>query len=293
LILRIKLYSTSDVALEFCLFMPPKQVQKKVYGVDASDVVHKAEIVVQANNCQDVVQIIHGKIEDINLPVDKVDIIVSEWMGYFLIFESMLECVLFARDKWLKKGGLLFPCYAKLFMAPINYDKFYRERILFWEQPVEGVILTPLIGFAKEEFLNARCLRSTEIHLGDLMCEGQSFKEIDLNTTTKEEIRATKSALVFKVESDHKEYHGYGTWFEVIFQGSDKTKSVSLSTHPKELKTHWRQDCWLFKEPLPTKQGDEIKITIDVSQMKWKRHYTINVNTKVGDGIPFAREWAI
>ena len=33
--------------------------------------------------------------------MDKVDVIISEWMGYFLFYESMLDTVLFARDKWL------------------------------------------------------------------------------------------------------------------------------------------------------------------------------------------------
>lgn len=35
------------------------------------------------------------------LPVEKVDIIISEWMGYCLFYESMLNTVIFARDKWL------------------------------------------------------------------------------------------------------------------------------------------------------------------------------------------------
>ena len=30
------------------------------------------------------ITLIKGKMEDIQLPVEKVDIIVSEWMGYFL-----------------------------------------------------------------------------------------------------------------------------------------------------------------------------------------------------------------
>jgi protein arginine N-methyltransferase 1 len=47
------------------------------------------------------VTIIKGKIEEIELPVEKVDIIVSEWMGYFLLYESMLDTVIYARDKWL------------------------------------------------------------------------------------------------------------------------------------------------------------------------------------------------
>ena len=39
--------------------------------------------------------------EDLELPVDKVDVIISEWMGYALLYESMLNTVLDARDKYL------------------------------------------------------------------------------------------------------------------------------------------------------------------------------------------------
>jgi protein arginine N-methyltransferase 1 len=53
----------------------------------------------------DKVTIIKSKVEEAVLPVDKVDIIISEWMGYFLIYESMLDTVLYARDKWLNKDG--------------------------------------------------------------------------------------------------------------------------------------------------------------------------------------------
>ena len=45
--------------------------------------------------------IIKGKVEEVELPVEKVDIIISEWMGYCLFYESMLNTVLHARDKWL------------------------------------------------------------------------------------------------------------------------------------------------------------------------------------------------
>ena len=51
--------------------------------------------------CPTVVTIIKGKVEEVELPVEKVDIIISEWMGYCLFYESMLNTVLYARDKWL------------------------------------------------------------------------------------------------------------------------------------------------------------------------------------------------
>ena len=53
------------------------------------------------------VTIIKGKAEEVELPVEKVDIIISEWKGYCLFYESMLNTVLYARDKWLVRpwGG--------------------------------------------------------------------------------------------------------------------------------------------------------------------------------------------
>jgi len=49
------------------------------------------------------VVLVKGKVEEVTLPdgIEKVDIIISEWMGYCLFYESMLQTVLFARDKWL------------------------------------------------------------------------------------------------------------------------------------------------------------------------------------------------
>ena len=51
------------------------------------------------------ITLVKGKIEEIDIGVDEVDIIISEWMGYFLLYESMLDSVIFARDKWLRKGA--------------------------------------------------------------------------------------------------------------------------------------------------------------------------------------------
>jgi type I protein arginine methyltransferase len=54
------------------------------------------------------------------LPVDKVDIIISEWMGYFLLYESMFDSVLYARDKWLKEGGIMMPDRAKMYISALD-----------------------------------------------------------------------------------------------------------------------------------------------------------------------------
>jgi hypothetical protein len=50
-----------------------------------------------------VIKIIRGKIEDIELPdgIEKVDIIIAEWMGYCLFYDSIIQSVIYARDKFL------------------------------------------------------------------------------------------------------------------------------------------------------------------------------------------------
>ena len=71
--------------------------------------------------------------EEIKLPVDKVDIIISEWMGYFLLFESMLDTVIYARDKYLRPDGLMLPDRVSLNMAAIEDAEYKKEKFCFWE----------------------------------------------------------------------------------------------------------------------------------------------------------------
>lgn len=79
--------------------------------------------------CGAVITLIRGKIEEVVLPVEKVDIIISEWMGYFLLYESMLDTVLFARDKWLAPNGMIFPDKASLYVCAIEDAEYRQDKI--------------------------------------------------------------------------------------------------------------------------------------------------------------------
>ncbi|KAJ7373363.1 protein-arginine omega-N asymmetric methyltransferase [Desmophyllum pertusum] len=70
----------------------------KVYAVDASeDIGSVTTELIKRNDVQETISVIIGKIEDVELP-EKVDVILSEWMGTFLVSEFMIDSVLFARD---------------------------------------------------------------------------------------------------------------------------------------------------------------------------------------------------
>lgn len=63
------------------------------------------------------------------LPV-QVSVIVSEWMGYALLFESMLGSLLAARDRWLAPGGAVLPDRASIWVAGADERAFGTA---FWQ----------------------------------------------------------------------------------------------------------------------------------------------------------------
>ncbi len=102
---------------------------KHVIGVDMSTIIDKAREIVKVNGMSDKITLIQGKMEEVELPFPQVDIIISEWMGYFLLYESMLDTVLYARDKYLAPGGLIFPDKATLYLAGIEDGEYKAEKI--------------------------------------------------------------------------------------------------------------------------------------------------------------------
>lgn len=115
--------------LSFALRFAVKAGAKHVVGVDMSTIIFKAREIVEVNGMSDKITLIQGKMEEIEIPFPKVDIIISEWMGYFLLYESMLDTVLYARDKYLEKDGLIFPDKATIFVAGIEDGEYKDEKI--------------------------------------------------------------------------------------------------------------------------------------------------------------------
>ena len=102
---------------------------KHVVGVDMSTIIDKAKEIVERNGMTAKITLLQGKMEEVNVPFPKVDIIISEWMGYFLLYESMLDTVLYARDTYLRSDGKIFPDKASIHMAGIEDGDYKEEKI--------------------------------------------------------------------------------------------------------------------------------------------------------------------
>ena len=130
LLVRNKTFTRKGVSLTIeTLRFAVKAGAKHVIGVDMSTIIEKAQEIVSVNGMADKITLLQGKMEEVTLPFPKVDIIISEWMGYFLLYESMLDTVLYARDKYLAPDGLIFPDKATIYMAGIEDGDYKDEKI--------------------------------------------------------------------------------------------------------------------------------------------------------------------
>ena len=240
---------------------------KHVYGIEFADIADFSIEIIKKNNMQDKITIIKAKVEEAELPVDKVDIILSEWMGYFLLYESMLDCVLYARDKWLKKDGYMFPDRAQMFLAGIEDKKYKHRKINSWNNIYgfnmkcikEAAIAEPLIDNCTDEYL----ISST--------CK---IYDIDLYNVKKEELDFMSG---YQIEFNCDDcFNGLVSWFNVSF--NKVQNKVILPTGPYDKPTHWKQVVFYIEDDVYVKKGTKLKGNIAV--IKDKKNFRF-INVKI------------
>ena len=239
---------------------------KHVIGVDMSTIIGKAKEIVERNGMTAKITLLQGKMEDVKLPYPKVDIILSEWMGYFLLYESMLDTVLYARDQYLCEGGLIFPDKASIFMAGIEDGEYKDEKIgctffrrsllivaLLTDTPVwdnvYGFDFTPLKNTALTEPL------VDTVEVKACVTDPSKVYEIDLYTVTKENLSFHASFSLPCRKADF--IHALIAWFDIDFTACHKT--ISFSTGPHSKYTHWKQTVFYLREVLTVEDGEYVK----------------------------------
>jgi protein arginine N-methyltransferase 1 len=226
---------------------------KHVIGVDMSSIIEKAREIVEVNGMTSKITLLQGKMEEVKLPFDKVDIIVSEWMGYFLLYESMLETVLFARDRYLAPGGKIFPDKATIFMAGIEDGDYKEEKIncrfclpvkctltaQVWDN-VWGFDYSPLKATAMSEPL------VDIVEMKAVVTDPTPVITFDLNTVQPEDLSFTAPFQLMARRNDF--VHALIAWFDIEFTAGHKT--VKFSTGPHTKYTHWKQTVFYLQDVL-------------------------------------------
>jgi len=176
-------------------------------------------------------------------------------MGYCLFYESMLETVLVARDRWLKPGGLLFPDKCSLYICAIE-DRQYKDDKIHWWDDVYGFDMS--------------CIKSVAIREPLVDCVDQKMVvsnqclllQVDLNTLKKEDLAFEAP---FRLLAHHDDYvHAVVTFFTVEF--SKCHKRTWFSTAPDAPYTHWKQTVFYLNDYATVKKGEEITGVFSLKQ---------------------------
>jgi len=226
---------------------------KKVIAVDNSDILVQAKENVKLNGFDDVIICVRGKIETLiqtnGLPLEKgetVDVLVSEWMGYALFFETMLPSVMVARDAIMTpRTGTMYPNIAKVFLEGTN-DK---ERLAYWDNvhglnmaPMKDRMISELTQEAWVEIVDDDCIvtnRDETIAFDLNTCKDEDLDfEAPFELTLRNDITATAADNVVEV-------HQLVVSFDIDFAVQNTTK-VSFSTGCQSTPTHWKQAVLWF-----------------------------------------------
>ncbi len=215
---------------------------KHIYAVENSSIALFAQQIIIDNGFENKITLIKGKIEEIHLPVEEVDIIISEWMGYFLLFESMIDSVIFARDKWLnKKIGLIFPdklCLNMCLSEQGSTWKYSKKENL---NNVYGFDFTSLSALCYNEPI-------IELHNKELICSTScKILELDMYQISPDDVNFSSAWAVQINKNLDKSMIDDGftigslvIWFDTYFE-KGLENPISFTTSPYNTPTHWKQ----------------------------------------------------
>lgn len=205
-------------------------------------------------------------------------------MGYCLLYEAMLDSVIYARDHFLKPGGLMIPSHCTLRLAPVVDSDYRSAEIDFWNS-VYGFKMTAMLDSVGDDV----AIRSFEEE--HLCGDSVAFLHLNLNTCTTQDLSFVGRNWEVVVKMDVEQLDGFAIWFDTFFttnptaeifppdveaeawnrlkaEDVTKGKELAFTTGPFGRGTHWQQGMLMIAHlkgnprAVPLKKGQVIKGTI-------------------------------
>jgi SAM-dependent methyltransferase len=218
----------------------------KVIAVDRSPFIKNAQNIAIANGFEKI-NFYHDDHQSLALD-EKVDVIVSEWMGHCLFYEAMLEPLLTVRDRYLAEGGTMIPAQVSLHVGLV-VDEFVLDDLCFLQNSPYGLDFTPIahVPFQQSDLvaLEPESLLESIADLGTL----------DMRTITK-----TNTPRVFTttlIPSEKTEIFALCGWFS-----AQLSPEVQFGTGPNDIPTHWDQILFPLPTPFSVDPSRELTITL-------------------------------
>lgn len=229
-----------------------------VIAVDQSDIIYHAMEIAEKNKITNI-EFVKGRLENMDLPLAagaRVDIIVSEWMGYFLLFEGMLDSVIHARDKYLKPGGLLLPNRCTINLCGLGDEESHSDYIGFWKN-VYGFDMSVLQSKVLREAVVETC-RNEYILCDSVVMVDLNIHQVDYSYPN------FKYDFKLKIRKSGK-FTAFVGYFDTFFE---LPYGIEFTTGPHSTPTHWKQAVFYLKDPVTVNEGDIVSGQFQCSRGK-------------------------
>jgi Arginine methyltransferase oligomerization subdomain/Ribosomal protein L11 methyltransferase (PrmA) len=247
---------------------------KEVHAIEQTTIVDMARSLAATNGIENVTfhQI---EAENLELPV-KADVLVSEWLGYFVYSDAMYTAVASLRDRCVKKDtGIMIPATVDLLLAPLAEDPARANVPAYWTIKPYGFDYTPML----EDELRNPLAENRVVGADTILAEPQVLHHIDCKHDQMEDLYFSKTgAFVCQRDALLTTFCG---WFT-----TELSPSVILDTGPAAPETHWQQRLFPVP-PIEVKEGDRIDYTFVVrahSAEPWRTEHLLEATVHHADG---------
>ncbi len=242
---------------------------RKVIAVDRSPFVKTAKDIALANHF-DNIDFYHDDDQSLQLD-EKVDVLVSEWMGHCLFYEAMLEPLLAVRDRYLAKGGIMIPAEVSLHVGLVCDEDLLDDLSFLRDRPYE-INFSPIahVPFQQTDLvtLDPESILEKTAHMGSLNMH--TISRADTPRVFTGTVTPNKKTEIFALCG----------WFS-----SQLSPGVIFGTGPNDMPTHWDQILFPLPEPLTVDPSRELSITISPlteqvgTEQSWSWSITDGENT--------------
>lgn len=232
----------------------------KVIAIDASNVHKEAREIVELNGFGHVITVVHGKVEDLilnnQLPLkigEKVNVVISEWMGYALFFETMLPSVMKVRDLFMDHSeGTMWPNKCSILLEGASDDRldYWSDVYGFDMGPMRRRVIHELCKEASVEVVPDENVNTDRVMIQAWDLNSCVDKDLDFDVPFL--LKQPAGVAVPRVD---KLVVSFDINFD--FRG---TTPISFSTGCQTTPTHWKQTTLWFDPEYKTPILDNGKV---------------------------------
>jgi type I protein arginine methyltransferase len=237
---------------------------KRVYAIDAGEVIHFAQQLAVANGFADRIEFIHEDSRQFQI-AERAHVVVSDVRGALQLFADALPSIEDARERFLIKGGIQIPHRDTIYAAIVETPEFYKRLASPWKDEGRGLDLTAALPLVLNSAYKVRSQTSQLLTEPRTWCTLDYTAHVNPRASAKLRFHATRGGTG----------HGVTAWFETqLFE------NIGFSSAPGNAGTIYGQGFLPWPEPVALEPGQEIGVDLHADPVDGD--YVWRWDTKIG-----------